>query len=503
MAKEQSAKSLTGLANYLDKPHPGASSALKAAATLAGIALNGPLGGLGGVVAGHVLKAGAGRVADKIARWVRDKLSDSATVKSYELDPAKGGLYRLPSAAVFEQLAKIDQAVSAIDPVKAQLEADARVKKAKDEYDENSSATLNAVNPEYVKAGGVDANLKDAMAFEQPILLNRVLRTKPGIVETVIGFDPTKIIKSKSDKVEAKLQLNLDKAAGSLKQPPGAFMPVTTSKVNGVDGVLGFGKPLVDAVVTKVFNDKALKADFIKNGYINQEGTAITDNGKTYLQKKFDEANAIQFADITQPDGSVTLTFEPAKSKLTVLDALGKENETRSTTLDNAHKAELSALDAEHSAKLKSLIESRDSLKADKTYADVDLSPEAESYRGGKRSKIAEIGTRIIELDVKLKSDKSTSWDARAKADSALAAEFRSIKDRFSKLGDSIRTLDRLGILDVAPEHVPFKDIASTTRHPGSNGAPIRNKAYREAQKALFDDLNAKAKLMSDRQARQ
>jgi len=501
IAKEQGAKALTGLANTLDKPRPVLSGAAKASATLGGVLLAGPLGSIGGAVAGQLLKAGVAKAADKIGHEVRsvsNKLSDSAAVKAYELDPAKGGLYRLPKQAVLDQLAVLDPA---IDPVKARLDADARVKTANAEYDANSSAALNAINPEFVKAGGVDANLKDAIAFEQSVLLNRVLRTKPGIVETVIGFDPTKILKSKHDKVEANVQRNLDKAAGPLKQPPEAFTPLTTSTVNGVDGVLGFGKPLVDAVVTKVFNDKALKDEFIKAEFINPEGTKITEKGKTYLQKKFDEAHAIQFVDRVQPDGSVTRVFEPAKSKLTVLDALGKENAKMSATLAAEHKAELSSFDAKHSTDRTSLNESRNVLKADKTYADTDLSPEAHSYREAKRSKIAEIGTRIIELDAKLKSDKSTSWAARNKADKVLSDEFKSIQERFSKLGSDIRTFDRLGILDVVPEHVPFKDIASTTRHPQSKGEPIRNQKYRDEQKKQFDDLKAAGALHAAREA--
>lgn len=465
---------LGGVANLADKASVGIPRLLaripSVAAPALGAGVGAALGGAFGIPAGvagaligapfgGLVRRGVTAMTDRVGSSFKrgaESIANEATIVAHELKHTAGGLkgdqgiYRLPS----------DEAIQMASKVSPELG-----KQVAQEFNFNKDATLKAISADPLATALVDPKLIDAMAFEQPILLNRTLEVvAKSPLEQLLGLDPLKSTKEKSRKVLAakkNIQADVDRQAGPLKQPPEAFMPLTTEVLpDGTGAVVGFGKPLIDATVRKVFDTPELLKEFKLAGRLTPDGKQLNQLGADYLLSKFDEANALQLEDIMQPDGSVTRTFKSAKPL--DFEAQVKENQTRTTGLIDVYNDRRAEL-----------IESLNILKADKTFADVDPSLDANVYRRSKLSKMAEINTRVIELGAKFE------LDSRAQA-----ADLVRIKDERSNLGAALRTLDLLGILDVVPERVPLSKIQSTTRLPRSKGSPIRNAEYRAKLKA-------------------
>ena len=502
----ESANAIGGAANLADKASVVVPNLINRIPPVAGPVIGAGLGGLGGgaigaglgALAGPLIRKGITAAADhagSVFKRGAEAVADVATITEQKLKQAAGvlegeqGIYRLPSDEVIKMASKVSPDLG---------------KQVAQEFKFNKDATLKAISADPLAIQLVDPKMIDAMSFEKPVVLNRTLEVvAKSPLEQLLGLDPLKSTK-KSRKVSAaekKIQADVDRQAGPLKQPPGAFMPLTTEVLpDGTGAVVGFGKSLIDATVRKVFDTPDLKAEFMREGRLTADGKRLNQLGADYLLKRFDEANALQLDDIG-PKESPTRVFKSAKDLLTNIKeeidakkAAKADANARVTALKNKQKMQDLGHESRSRAHAQTDLELRikldkaaGALEANKSVRD-PLSPKATADRliieqaiEGLNSEKAKLVQDIkAEVDAKSAADVSNQEGIKNATQELLQAEAdrEFLNARAAAYGD-LNMIDRLGILDAVPERVPLSKIQSTTRLPGSNGNPIRNKLYR------------------------
>ena len=511
----ESANAIGGAANLADKASVVVPNLINRIPPVAGPVIGAGLGGLGGgaigaglgALAGPLIRKGITAAADhagSVFKRGAEAVADVATITEQKLKQTAGvlegdqGIYRLPSDEVIKMASKVSPDLG---------------KQVAQEFKFNKDATLKAISADPLAIQLVDPKMIDAMSFEKPVVLNRTLEVvAKSPLEQLLGLDPLKSTK-KSRKVSAaekKIQAAVDRQAGPLKQPPGAFMPLTTEVLpDGTGAVVGFGKSLIDATVRKVFDTPDLKAEFMREGRLTADGKRLNQLGADYLLKRFDEANALQLEDIG-PKESPTRVFKSAKGLLTNIKeeidakkAAKADANARVTALKNKQKMQDLGHESRSRAHAQTDLELRikldkaaGALEANKSVRD-PLSPKATADRliieqaiEGLNSEKAKLVQDIkAEVDSKSAADGINREGIKNATQELLQAEADrdALNARAAAYGD-LNMIDRLGILDAVPERVPLSKIQSTTRLPGSNGNPIGNKLYRDVIEQFAKD---------------